>query len=45
MSYSPTFGYYIRACRVSSQTDVAGRFDLSRWRVAWQRRRHDPAGT
>ena len=34
MSYSPTFGYDICARRVSSQTDVAGRFDLSRWRVA-----------
>src|SRR6185295_7667393 len=34
MSYSPTFGYDICARRVSSQTDVANRFDLSRWRVA-----------
>ena len=34
MSYSPTFGYDICARRVSSQTDVAERFDLSRWRVA-----------
>ena len=34
MSYSPTFGYDICARRISSQTDVAGRFDLSRWRVA-----------
>ena len=34
MSYSPTFGYDICARRVSSQTDVADRFDLSRWRVA-----------
>ena len=33
-SYSPTFGYDICARRVSSQTDVAGRFDLSRWRIA-----------
>jgi fatty-acyl-CoA synthase len=33
MSYSPTFGYDICARRVSSQTDVANRFDLSRWRV------------
>ena len=34
LSYSPTFGYDICARRVSSQTDVAGKFDLSRWRVA-----------
>ena len=34
MSYSPTFGYDICARRVSSQMDVAERFDLSRWRVA-----------
>ncbi|MGQ0560011.1 MAG: fatty acyl-AMP ligase [Sphingosinicella sp.] len=34
MSYSPTFGYDICARRVSSQTHVAERFDLSRWRVA-----------
>lgn len=34
LSYSPTFGYDICARRVSSHTDVAGRFDLSRWRVA-----------
>ncbi|HMG46420.1 MAG TPA: fatty acyl-AMP ligase [Allosphingosinicella sp.] len=34
MSYSPTFGYEICARRISSQTDVANRFDLSRWRVA-----------
>jgi fatty-acyl-CoA synthase len=34
MSYSPTFGYDICARRVSSQTDVVNRFDLSRWRVA-----------
>ncbi|BBE35834.1 fatty acyl-AMP ligase [Sphingosinicella microcystinivorans] len=34
LSYSPTFGYDICARRVSSQTDVAERFDLSRWRVA-----------
>jgi fatty-acyl-CoA synthase len=33
-SYSPTFGYDICARRVSSQTNVAERFDLSRWRVA-----------
>ncbi|MGQ0659789.1 fatty acyl-AMP ligase [Sphingosinicella sp.] len=34
MSYSPTFGYEICARRVSSQMNVAERFDLSRWRVA-----------
>jgi fatty-acyl-CoA synthase len=34
MSYSPTFGYDICARRVSSQTDIVNRFDLSRWRVA-----------
>lgn len=34
LSYSPTFGYDICARRVSSQTNVAERFDLSRWRVA-----------
>jgi fatty-acyl-CoA synthase len=34
LSYSPTFGYDICARRVSSQTDVASKFDLSRWRVA-----------
>jgi fatty-acyl-CoA synthase len=34
MSYSPTFGYDICTRRISSQSDVAGRFDLSRWRVA-----------
>jgi fatty-acyl-CoA synthase len=34
LSYSPTFGYDICARRVSSQTHVAERFDLSRWRVA-----------
>ena len=34
LSYSPTFGYDICARRISSQTDAAGRFDLSRWRVA-----------
>ena len=33
-SYSPTFGYDICARRVSSQTNVAERFDLSRWRLA-----------
>jgi fatty-acyl-CoA synthase len=34
ISYSPTFGYDICARRVSSQTQVAERFDLSRWRLA-----------
>ena len=34
ISYSPTFGYDICARRVSSQTAVADRFDLSRWRIA-----------
>ena len=34
ISYSPTFGYDICARRVSSQMDVATRFDLSRWRLA-----------
>jgi fatty-acyl-CoA synthase len=34
LSYSPTFGYDICARRISSQTNVADRFDLSRWRVA-----------
>jgi fatty-acyl-CoA synthase len=34
LSYSPTFGYDICARRVSTQTDVVGRFDLSRWRIA-----------
>jgi fatty-acyl-CoA synthase len=34
VSYSPTFGYDICARRISSQTDVAKRFDLSRWRIA-----------
>ncbi len=33
-SFSPTFGYDICARRVGSQTNVAERFDLSRWRVA-----------
>ncbi len=33
-SYSPTFGYDICARRISSQTHVAERFDLSRWRLA-----------
>jgi len=34
ISFSPTFGYDICARRVSSQTHVAERFDLSRWRLA-----------
>ena len=34
MSYSPTFGYDICARRISSQSNVAERFDLSRWRLA-----------
>jgi fatty-acyl-CoA synthase len=34
LSYSPTFGYDICARRIGSQTKVAERFDLSRWRVA-----------
>ena len=34
LSYSPTFGYDICARRISSQTHVADRFDLSRWRLA-----------
>jgi fatty-acyl-CoA synthase len=34
ISYSPTFGYDICARRISSSTDVKGRFDLSRWRLA-----------
>ncbi|WP_341859145.1 fatty acyl-AMP ligase [Qipengyuania sp. GPGPB31] len=34
LSYSPTFGYDICARRISSQSQVADRFDLSRWRVA-----------
>ncbi len=33
-SYSPTFGYDICARRISSQSHVAERFDLSRWRIA-----------
>jgi len=33
-SYSPTFGYDICARRISSQTNVSERFDLSRWRIA-----------
>ncbi|WP_347304067.1 fatty acyl-AMP ligase [Croceibacterium sp. TMG7-5b_MA50] len=34
LSYSPTFGYDICARRISSQSNVADRFDLSRWRIA-----------
>jgi fatty-acyl-CoA synthase len=34
VSYSPTFGYDICARRISSQAQVAERFDLSRWRIA-----------
>ena len=33
-SYSPTFGYDICARRISSQSNVAERFDLTRWRIA-----------
>ena len=34
VAYSPTFGYDICARRISNQTQVAQRFDLSRWRLA-----------
>jgi len=34
LSYSPTFGYDICARRISSQSQVQERFDLSRWRIA-----------
>jgi fatty-acyl-CoA synthase len=34
LSYSPTFGYDICARRISSQSNVEERFDLSRWRIA-----------
>jgi fatty-acyl-CoA synthase len=34
ISYSPTFGYDICARRISSQTHVSERFDLSHWRLA-----------
>ena len=34
LSYSPTFGYDICARRISSQSQIADRLDLSRWRVA-----------
>jgi fatty-acyl-CoA synthase len=33
LSYSPTFGYDICARRIGSQSKVAERFDLSRWRI------------
>lgn len=34
ISYSPTFGYDICARRISSQTQVSERFDLTGWRIA-----------
>jgi fatty-acyl-CoA synthase len=34
ISYSPTFGYDICARRISSQSHVGDRFDLSKWRLA-----------
>jgi fatty-acyl-CoA synthase len=34
ISYSPTFGYDICARRISSQSHVNDRFDLSKWRLA-----------
>ena len=34
LSYSPTFGYDICARRISSQSQMSDRLDLSRWRVA-----------
>jgi len=34
VSFSPTFGYDICARRISSQSHVTDRFDLSRWRIA-----------
>lgn len=34
ISYSPTFGYDICARRISSQTNVAERFNLNNWRLA-----------
>jgi fatty-acyl-CoA synthase len=34
ISYSPTFGYDICARRISSQTHVSERFNLSNWRLA-----------
>jgi fatty-acyl-CoA synthase len=33
-SFSPTFGYDICARRISSQSNVTERFDLTRWRIA-----------
>jgi fatty-acyl-CoA synthase len=33
-SFSPTFGYDICARRISSQSHVSERFNLSRWRIA-----------
>ncbi|WP_408033946.1 fatty acyl-AMP ligase [Thermaurantiacus tibetensis] len=34
ISYSPSFGYDICARRISTQSDVKAKFDLSRWRLA-----------
>ena len=34
LSYSPTFGYDICARRISSQSNIEERLDLSRWRLA-----------
>jgi fatty-acyl-CoA synthase len=34
LSYSPTFGYDICARRISSQSQIGDRLNLSRWRVA-----------
>jgi fatty-acyl-CoA synthase len=34
ISYSPTFGYDICARRISSQSHIGDRLDLSRWRLA-----------
>jgi fatty-acyl-CoA synthase len=34
VSFSPTFGYDICSRRISSQSAVSDRFDLSRWRIA-----------
>jgi acyl-CoA synthetase (AMP-forming)/AMP-acid ligase II len=34
LSFSPSFGYDICARRISTQSDVKGKFDLSRWRLA-----------
>ena len=33
-SFSPTFGYDICARRISSQSNITDRLDLSRWRIA-----------